>query len=571
MTRRGKKLAVAIAIFAGCFGLWSFADKDFKLSKSIDIFLNLFKELNYSYVDEVDPEKLIESGIEGMLKTLDPYTTFIPESEMDDFKFQTTGQYGGIGALIRRIEDYIIIAEPYENMPAAKAGLKAGDKLLSIDGKTLKNKGTSDVSDLLKGTPGTKVKIEYLQPGSDKKLEVSITREKITIPNVPYYGIVKDSIGYIKLTNFTYEAGEEVKKALIDLKKQNAKSIVLDLRGNPGGLLMEAVKVTNNFVPQNKLVVFTKGKTKDNYKSYTTSSEPVDTIIPLVVLISRGSASASEIVAGAIQDLDRGVIIGQRSFGKGLVQQTRPLSYNTQLKVTTAKYYIPSGRCIQALDYAHRNEDGSVGYIPDSLIKEYKTAGGRIVRDGGGIQPDIKIKIEKLSDISFNLYAKNYIFDFSTQFAQSKNSIPKPGEFVINDSIYEEFRKFLDTKDFDYKTRTEESFSTLIEQAKKERYFDNAEQEFAQLKLKLSHDKAKDLETYRDEISEMLTDEIVSRYYYQKGKVIASFRYDKELHKAFEVLNKKVNYTNILQGKKTDEPVDEELSLSDELNNEQEN
>lgn len=571
MIKRVKKIAVAAAIMISCAGLYSFVDNDFKLSKSIDIFLNLFKELNYSYVDEVNPEKLIQSGIDGMLKTLDPYTTFIPESEIDEFKFQTTGQYGGIGALIRRTEDYIVIAEPYENFPAVKSGLRAGDKLISIDGKSVKNKSTNDVSELLKGNPGTAVKIEFLRPGFENPQTVSVTREKITIPNVPYYGIIKDSIGYIKLTNFTYEAGEEVKKALQELKKQHAKGIILDLRGNPGGLLMEAVRVSNNFISQNKLVVFTKGKTKENFKTYSTSSEPIDTTIPLAILISRGSASASEIVAGAVQDLDRGVIIGQRSFGKGLVQQTRPLSYNTQLKVTIAKYYIPSGRCIQALDYAHRNEDGSVGYVPDSLIKEFKTKNGRTVKDGGGIQPDIKVKIEKLSDISFNLYAKNYIFDFATLFSKSRPSIQKPEVFQINDSIYNSFKNFLTEKDFDYKTNTEEAFKELLDNARKERYYDAAEQEFAQLKAKLTHDKAKDLETYREEISEMLTDEIVSRYYYQKGKIIASFKYDKELKKALEVLNNKNTYYSILNGTLKYENPENQLTQKEEQENELEN
>lgn len=570
MINKLKKGAIVIALALGCIGLFSFVDNDFKLTKSIDIFLNLFKELNYSYVDDVDPEKLIQSGIDGMLKTLDPYTTYIPESEADEFKFQTTGQYGGIGALIRRIDDYVIIAEPYENFPAAKAGLRAGDKLISIDGKEVKNKGTSDVSDLLKGAPGTEVKLEFSRAGSDKIEKIKITREKITIPNVPYYGIVGDSIGYIKLTNFTYDAGDEVKTALIELKKQHAKAIILDLRGNPGGLLMEAVKVANNFVGQNQLVVFTKGKTKDNYKEYLTSYEAVDSTIPLAVLVSRGSASASEIVAGSLQDLDRAVIVGQRSFGKGLVQQTRPLSYNTQLKVTTAKYYIPSGRCIQALDYSHRNEDGSVGFIPDSLIKEYKTKTGRIVRDGGGIQPDVKVKVEKLSDISFNLYAKNYIFDFATQFYQKTSSISKPEEFVISDTIYNAFKKFLNEKDFDYKTRTEEALKDLVDNAKKERYYDSAVEDFKLLKEKLSHDKSKDLETYRQEISEMLTEEIVTRYYFQKGKISSSFKYDTELKKAIEILDNTKDYTNILNGKvKIDSQ--EAVKESDDDNSEQEN
>lgn len=372
-----KKGIVIVCIIFSSITLWSFVDNDFKIAKSLDIYFNLFKELNFYYVDDVDPEKLIKSSINGMLESLDPYTTYIPESDADDFKFQVSGQYGGIGALIRKIGDNVVIAEPYEGFPAAKAGLKAGDIITSIDSKPVNNKNVSDVSEMLKGIPETDVNIEISRPGIEKPLKKKLTRQKITIPNVPYYGIVRDSVGYIRLTNFTPDAGKDVGEALTELKKEHAKAIILDLRNNPGGLLIEAVNVANNFLPKDQLIVFTKGKIKESFKKYLTAAEPIDTVIPLTVLVNRGSASASEIVAGSLQDLDRAVIVGQRTFGKGLVQQTRPLSYNTQLKVTTAKYYIPSGRCIQALDYSHRNEDGSVGYVPDSLIKEYKTKMGR--------------------------------------------------------------------------------------------------------------------------------------------------------------------------------------------------
>jgi carboxyl-terminal processing protease len=429
-----KKIIIVFLVIIG-IGLGAFVDNEFKITKSLDIFFNLYKELNYYYVDDIDPEKIIQSGIDGMLESLDPYTTFIPESELDDFKFQTTGQYGGIGALIRKFGDDIIITEPYEDFPAAKAGLKAGDILLEIDGKVVKNKGVSDVSESLKGMPGTEVIVEVQRPGIEKKIKKKIKREKITVPNVPYYGIVRDSIGYIRLTNFTSDAGKDVKEAVKELKALHAKAFILDLRNNPGGLLIEAVEVANCFVPENQLIVYTKGKVKEASKKYITINNPIDTLTPMAVLVSRGSASASEIVAGALQDLDRAVIIGQRTFGKGLVQQTRPLSYNTQLKVTTAKYYIPSGRCIQARDYSHRNEDGSVGYIPDSLIKEFKTKTGRKVFDGGGIKPDIKLETEKLSDIAFNLYVKNYTFDFATAFAQQNETIATARDFKINDYI----------------------------------------------------------------------------------------------------------------------------------------
>jgi carboxyl-terminal processing protease len=546
-----KKKIVIISIIVGSLGLYAFVDNEFKISKSLDIFFNLYKELNFYYVDDIDPEKIMQSGIDGMLESLDPYTTFIPESDLDDFKFQTTGQYGGIGAIIRKIGDNVIIAEPYENFPASKAGLKAGDILIEIDGKDIKNKGVSDVSEALKGEPGTEVAVVIQRPGIEKSIKKKIERERITVPNVPYYGIVRDSTGYIRLTNFTTDAGKDVREAVTELKKQNVKAIILDLRGNPGGLLLEAVEVANCFIPDNQLIVYTKGKVKEASKRYITIRDPVDTVTPLAVLVSRGSASASEIVAGALQDLDRAVIIGQRTFGKGLVQQTRPLSYNTQLKVTTAKYYIPSGRCIQARDYSHRNEDGSVGYIPDSLIKEFKTRTGRKVYDGGGILPDIKLETSKMSDIAFNLYTKNYIFDFATEYSQRNVTIASARDFKINEYIYNEFVKFLNGKEFDYKTKTEEQLKSLIETAKKEKYYSQSDSLFKLLREKLSHDRNKDLLTFKDEISELLIDEIVVRYYYQKGRIIASFNVDTEIDSTLKVLNDNKRYYSILTGEES--------------------
>lgn len=547
--RKGKKALIIIALVISSLGIWSFADDNFKIAKGLDIYFNLFKELNFYYVDEVDPEKLIQTSIDAMLESLDPYTTYIPESELDDFKFQTTGQYGGIGALIRKLGNDVVISEPYEGFPAANGGLKPGDILLEIDGKAVTAKGISDVSEMLKGVPGTEVKVEIKRPGVENPMTKKLLRQKITIPNVPYYGIVKDSVGYIKLTNFTTDAGKEVRNAVIELKKQHAKGIILDLRGNPGGLLIEAVNVANNFIDKNQLVVYTKGKVKETFKKYVTVNEPVDTTIPMVVLVSRGSASAAEIVAGCLQDLDRAVVIGQRSYGKGLVQQTRPLSYNTQLKVTTAKYYIPSGRCIQALDYTHRNEDGSVGHVPDSLIKEFKTRAGRKVLDGGGILPDVKLTPDKLSDLSFNLYSKNFIFNYATEFAQKHENIASARDFKIDDDTYSEFSKYLEDKDFEYKTKTEESLSKLIETAKKEKYYSGAIEEIKQLKEKLAHDKGKDLITFRDEISELLVDEIITRYYYQKGKIEATFATDKEISKSIEILDNSTKYSTIISGK----------------------
>ena len=547
--RKHKKLILISTIVIFSLGIVAFVDNEFKISKGLDIYISLFKELNYSYVDEVNPEKLIQTSIDAMLESLDPYTTYIPESESDNFKFMTTGQYGGIGALIRKSGDYVVIAEPYENLPAMRSGLKAGDVIIEIDGKPVKGKDVSKVSEMLKGTPETDVLIEVSRPGIEKHITKKLIRQHITIPNVPYYAIIKDSIGYIRLTNFTTDAGKDVRNAFIELKKQNAKAVILDLRNNPGGLLNEAVEVVNCFVPKNQLVVTTKGKVKESFRPYPTRQEPVDTTMPLAVLVSRGSASASEIVAGALQDLDRAIIIGQRTYGKGLVQQTRPLSYNTQLKVTTAKYYIPSGRCIQALDYTHRNEDGSVGIIPDSLISEFKTRTGRKVYDGGGVQPDYKISVDRLSDLAFNLYTKNLIFDFATTFNQTHDTIAKPSKFEITDAIYTNFTTFLAGKDFEYKTKTEETLNKLIETAKKEKYYSLAENEIKQLKDKLAHDKTKDLVTFRKEIAQLLSEEIVTRYYYQKGKIQASLIDDNELNKALEVLDKKNDYTLVLAGK----------------------
>ncbi|HOK99568.1 MAG TPA: S41 family peptidase [Bacteroidales bacterium] len=540
-----KHLLIVIAV-VGSIITTSFVDNEFKIGKSIDIFISLFKELNYTYVDDIDPEKLINAGIDGMLKTLDPYTTYIPESKLEDFRFQTTGQYGGIGAIIRRIDDYVYIAEPYENCPAAKAGLKAGDKILAIDGVEAKGKDVSTVSEQLKGTPGTKVEVTIERSGAEQPLKINITREKITIPNVPYYGMLSDSIGYIRLSSFTTNAGNEVREAVIALKAKNARSLILDLRDNPGGLLNEAVEVVNCFIPKNQLVVFTKGKIKEAFKRYVTINDPIDTVIPLAVLTSRGTASAAEIVSGTLQDLDRAVVVGQRTFGKGLVQQTRPLSYNTQLKVTVAKYYIPSGRCIQAVDYSHRNEDGSVGYIPDSLIKEFKTRIGRTVYDGGGIMPDIKVEQEKFSQIALNLYAKNIIFNFATEYVREHPTIAPPDKFTIDEATYQKFTEYVNQQNFDYQTQTEQQLEKLVETAKKEKYYQSAEAEFTRLKERISHDKNKDLQVFRNEIEKLLVDEIITRYYYQKGRIIASLKSDREVEKAREILKNRSVYASLL-------------------------
>jgi len=524
-------------------------DKSFETVKHLDIFYSLYKEVDLFYVDELDPSKTIGTAIDAMLESLDPYTVYITESEIEDLRFMTTGEYGGVGALIRKHNEFVVISEPYENYPAQKAGLRAGDAIVSIDGKSMKDKNTSDVSELLKGQPNTVVKLLIRRPGVENDMEFSLTRMEIKIPSVPHYQLLEGNIAYIQLSSFTNTAASEVKDAFLELKKdKELKGVILDLRGNPGGLLIEAVKICNIFVDKGQTVVSTKGKVAQWDKTYLTTDTPVDAGIPLVVLVNRGSASASEIVSGCIQDLDRGVIVGQRTFGKGLVQTTRDLSYNTKLKVTTAKYYIPSGRCIQALDYTHRNEDGSVGRVPDSLVSEFSTLHGRKVYDGGGVLPDIVTETETFSNIAVSLLAKNIIFDFATWFVNNNPTIADAGSFTIDEKIYADFLSFIADKDFDYKTETEEQLNEMIETAQKEKYYDVAAQELEALKLKFAHDKNKDLQIFKSEISELIGDEIVHRYYYQKGRTQYMMKYDKELQAAIDVINDSVRYQSILSG-----------------------
>ena len=546
--RRKTRLVIVLALVAAVsFGFITLRDKEFEIVKNLEIFCSLFNELDRFYVDETKPDVLVKSAIEGMLASLDPYTTYIPEEDMDDFTFMTTGEYGGIGALIRRGGDYAMILEPYENFPAHMAGLKAGDTILTINGLSTKGKLISEVSELLKGTPNTTLKLNIKRIGIKGELEKTLTRQKITIPNIPYYGLIDDKIGYIRLSTFTKDAGKEGREALLKLKEIGAKSVILDLRGNPGGLLVESVNISNLFIPKNQEVVSTRGKVKQWDNVYRTLADPVDIDIPLVVLVNRGSASASEIVAGALQDLDRAVIIGQRTFGKGLVQTTRPISYNSQLKVTTAKYYIPSGRCIQAVDYSHRNEDGSVGYIPDTLINEFTTQNGRKVFDGGGIAPDIAIEPVHLSNIVLSLYTKNLIFDYATVFAAGRASVSNVNELKLSEEGYRSFLEFLKGESYDYTTESDDKLEELIRVARQEKYFTGAQGEFEALKNKLAHDKEKDLQTFNPEIKSLLYEEIASRYFFQKGRIIASLNEDPELAKAIEVLRNQQLFTSVLQ------------------------
>lgn len=530
-------------------GFTTINNKDLEIVKNLDIYCTLFRELNMFYVDEVSPEELVTTSINSMLNSLDPYTTYIPEKEMDMFNFQTTGEYGGIGSLIRRSGDQVIIADPYENFPAAKSGLRAGDILLEVSGKPTNGMDISEVSDLLKGEPGTTLTIKAKRPYTEEELDFNLEREQIVITNVPYHGMLNDHVGYIRLSNFTTNASSEVRKAYLDLKKNEGfNRLVLDLRSNPGGLMIEAVRTCNLFIDKGELIVSTKGKVEKWDSEYKTTSQALDTEIPIVVLVNRGSASASEIVAGAMQDLDRAVVIGQRTFGKGLVQTTRPLKYNAQLKVTTAKYYIPSGRCIQALDYTNRNEDGSVGAIPDSLISEYETRNGRPVYDGGGIRPDIEVVPENLSEITLRLYTENMYFDYATKYRNTEDSIGKPGLFVLTDTEYESFKKFVTNKDFEYETASEKAFDELLETAKREKYYQLSEEEFAALKAKLSHNNMQDMENFREEIQQILEEEIVGRYYYHSGRIKKQIRDDIQLDKAVDVISNTMQVENILNG-----------------------
>ncbi len=525
-----------------------YPDNNFETIKNLDIFYTLYKELNLYYVDPIVPGDIIKTGIEAMLKSLDPYTVYIPESKMEDFRFMTTGQYGGIGAVIRKKGEYTMIYQPYEGSPAVEAGLFAGDIIKEIDGKSIHGMKTEQVSELLRGEPDTELIVKVERIGQEEPLEVVIVRKEIKRNSVPYYGLIEDKIGYIALSSFTNTAGSEVKDALVDLKdKHHIESLVLDLRGNPGGLLIEAVKICNLFVDKGELIVSTKGKVAQWDKEYKTFTAPIDKDIKIVVLVNRSSASASEIVSGAIQDLDRGVVVGQRTFGKGLVQTTRDLSYNGMLKVTTAKYYIPSGRCIQALDYTHRNEDGSVGHVPDSLISEFNTKNGRLVYDGGGVSPDIKIEIEKLSMITSSLIIKDLIFDFANEYKLKHSEIDSPEEFFISDQDFDDFVNFLQDKEFDYKTKTEHELESLIETSKQEKYYSEAEAELNALQEKFAHDKDKDLLLFKDEIKEQITYEIIMRYYFEKGGIVYGLEKDNELKKAVELLNNESEYNSILQ------------------------
>lgn len=561
--------AIATIITLGILG-FSNDKRNFEIIKNLDIFYSLFKELNTYYVDDVEPEKLIRTAIDEMLKSLDPYTNYIPEEDMDDFKFMTTGEYGGVGAVISQSDTcYIMVREIYKNMPADKIGLLPGDMFIEVNGKNAKGFKVSEVSDQLRGKPGEDVKIKIWRPGQSKYIDKVAKREKIQINPVPYYGMLNKEVGYIALSNFTQDCSKEIQNAFIDLKNnKKANKIVLDLRGNPGGLLDEAIKTVNLFVPKGCEVLKTKGKIKTNEKTYRTTREPIDTIMPLIVLISRGSASASEIVAGALQDLDRAVIIGQRSFGKGLVQSTREIDYDNALKLTTAKYYIPSGRCIQALDYSHRDKDGAVGYVPDSLIHEFKTQCGRTVFDGGGVSPDIKIENEKLSNIALSLVANDVIFRYVVDYRIKHATIAAADKFSLSDSEYDDFCQFVsNTKSFTYKNQSSEALKKLITAAKNDKYYDDNKAEFDKIEKLLEPQLQKDLNTSRNDIKKLIEDEMLTSYYYQNGAYAHSIKYDKCIECAINTFNEISKYQGLLNGSVPSHAGDKRISNEKNVDN----
>ncbi len=528
----------AIAVFGQSNG--------FEVLKNLEIMDQIYEHLDLYFVDEPQNGKLSKTGIDAMLKELDPYTVYYHESNIEDYRLMTTGQYGGVGALVRRMGDDTYFAEPYEGNPAQKSGIKAGDKIVSIDGKNMHKKSTDEVSSALKGPKGTTIKVEVDRKGEGIKV-IDITRDEIKIPDVPYSGILENKIGYVKLNSFTQTAASDVKSAIEKMKGEGMEKLILDLRGNGGGLLIEAVKIVNFFVPQNTVVVTTKGRVKEENRVYKTLEEPIAENIKLVVLIDDGSASASEIVAGSLQDLDRAVVIGQTSYGKGLVQRTYDLKYGSKVKITIAKYYTPSGRCVQRLEYYDKENGSKAKEVPDSLLKTFQTKGGRKVIDGRGIEPDIATELEDLSRLAGMLLTGNHIFNFATDYAIKNKTIAEAGTFKLSDAEFNEFKAYVFAQDFKYNTASEEMLKKVKETAEKEGYFEDVKSEYDQMLTKLTPSKERDLDKFKTEISEMLENEIVSRYYFQKGRTLDSFRYDRALNKAKSVLMSDSEYNGVLK------------------------
>ena len=524
---------------------------NFEIAKSLDIYNSLLRELNLNYVDEINPGELNETAIKAMLDGLDPYTVFIPESDIENAKFMTTGEYGGIGALIQYDGEYTRISDPYYGWPAQKAGLIAGDAIIEVNGVNCVKKNTQEVSNLLKGQPGTEVKMKIKRYGQEKPIEKTLKREKVKIDNIPYYKVFDNGIAYLSLSGFTRDAAKEMKEKFLEMKKDHQlKGFILDLRGNGGGLMNEAVDIVNMFIPKGKAVVSMKGKAATANSVHPTMNDPVDLEIPLAILVDGNSASASEIVAGAIQDYDRGVIIGERTFGKGLVQNILPLSYNTQMKVTVAHYYIPSGRCIQEIDYSHKKD--TTQKKTDTLGKAFKTMGGRTVYEGHGIMPDVKVKRDPYATVTAYLYGKNFIFDYANKFYSEHKTIDSADRFQIDEATYQDFMKFVKDKNFSYTTESEKAIEKLKKTAKEEGYLDKIQPQIDLLEKNFAAEKENDLISNRKDIEELLRSEIVGRYYYQKGRIVASLQDDIDLKRAFEILlntNGKDEYHSILSGK----------------------
>ncbi len=522
------------------------AERYFEIAKNLDIFATLFKEVNALYVEEVNPNKLVRTGIDAMLGSLDPYTNYIPEDEVEDFRTVNTGQYGGIGAITREIGDRTVVTMLMEGYGAQKGGLQIGDEILKIDDISLAKLTREESGQVMKGQVGTPVSLTIKRYGVEEPIKLEFKRERIKLTNVPYSGMIDNDIAYIQLSDFTPDAAKEVKNALVQLKEKGAKGAILDLRSNPGGLLIEAVNITNLFIPKGKLVVSTKGKIPENNLSYESLNVPIDTEIPVTVLINRGSASASEIVAGTLQDYDRAVVIGEKSYGKGLVQVSRPLSYNSQLKVTTAKYYTPTGRCIQVLDYGHRRDDGSVGSIPDSLKKTFKTTNGRTVYDGGGIDPDIKTQNPESHMLTQVLFEKGYIFDYATQYVAKHSEPVDPRTFSLNDDEYQQFLGWMKTKNYSYKSYMEYQLQQFTEEAKKEKYYSELKSQLDLVSARIAESKKNELVLHKEEIKMLLEEDIVSRYHLEKGSVESGFKYDKDIKTATEVLRDNARYRKLL-------------------------
>ena len=551
LNRRNGVLLAAVLVAVAFISFKSGDDRNFQIAKNLDTFNSIVKELDMFYVDTLDPNKTVREGIDYMLSSLDPYTEYYPEDDQAELQQMLNASFGGIGSLITYNQKLkrSMIAEPFEGTPAAKVGLKAGDILMEIDGKDLAGKNNQEVSQMLRGAVGTSFKLKVERPdekGGTRPLEFDIVRQTIQTPMIPYDTIFNKNVGYINLSTFSGTPSKDFKKTFLKLKKEGITSLVIDLRGNGGGRLEEAVEIANFFLPRGKVIVTTKGKTKQASNTYKTLREPLDLDIPITVLVNGATASASEILSGAFQDFDRAVIVGSRTFGKGLVQTTRPLPYGGVMKLTTSKYYIPSGRCVQAIDYKHRNEDGSVGTIPDSLTTVFHTAAGREVRDGGGVMPDIEVKQEKLPNILFYLVRDNLIFDYATQYCLKHPSIPSPQEFKVTDADYNDFKAMVKKADFKYDQQSEKIMKTLKEAAKFEGYLDEASEEIKALEKKLTHNLDRDLDYFSKDIRSMIADEIIKRYYYTRGGIIQQLKDDDGLQAALKILADPVKYKETL-------------------------